>query len=33
MGPEFAEMAVNLERNLLEGRVLIVQAVMAKVRA
>ena len=33
MGPEFVEMAVNLEHNLLEGRVLIVQAVMAKARA
>ncbi len=33
MGPEFAEMAVNLGRNLLEGRVRIIQAVMAKSRA
>jgi sarcosine/dimethylglycine N-methyltransferase len=30
MGPEFAEMAVNLGRNLMEGRVRIIQAVMAK---
>jgi hypothetical protein len=33
MGPEFAEMAMNLGRNLLEGRVRIIQAVMAKSRA
>jgi SAM-dependent methyltransferase len=33
MGPEFAEMAENLGRNLLEGRVRIIQAVMAKSRA
>src|SRR5262249_36231064 len=33
MGPEFAEMPVNLGRNLLEGRVRIIQAVMAKARA
>jgi SAM-dependent methyltransferase len=33
MGSEFAEMAVNLGRNLLEGRVRIIQAVMAKSRA
>ena len=33
MGPEFAEMAVNLGRNLLEGRVRLIQAVMAKSRA
>jgi hypothetical protein len=33
MGPEFAAMAVNLGRNLLEGRVRIIQAVMAKARA
>jgi hypothetical protein len=33
MGPEFGEMAVNLGRNLLEGRVRIIQAVMAKSRA
>src|SRR5260370_25527565 len=30
MGSGFAEMAVNLGRNLLEGRVRIIQAVMAK---
>ena len=33
MGSVFAEMAVNLRRNLLEGRVRMVQAVMAKSRA
>jgi len=33
MGSGFAEMAVNLGRNLLEGRVRIIQAVMAKSRA
>jgi hypothetical protein len=33
MGPEFADLAVNLGRNLLEGRVRIIQAVMAKSRA
>jgi hypothetical protein len=33
MGPEFADMAVNLGRNLLEGRVRIIQAVMEKFRA
>jgi hypothetical protein len=33
MGPEFADMAVNLGRNLLEGGVRIIQAVMAKSRA
>jgi SAM-dependent methyltransferase len=33
MGSVFAEMAVNLGRNLLEGRVRIIQAVMAKSRA
>jgi hypothetical protein len=33
MGPEFADLAVNLGRNLLEGRVRISQAVMAKFRA
>ncbi len=33
MGPEFAEMAVNLGRNLLEGRVRVIQTVMAKTRA
>src|SRR5262249_28460063 len=33
MGSEFAEMAVNLGRNLLEGRVRIIQAVVAKSRA
>jgi SAM-dependent methyltransferase len=33
MGSEFAEMGVNLGRNLLEGRVRIIQAVMAKSRA
>jgi SAM-dependent methyltransferase len=33
MGSEFVEMAVNLGRNLLEGRVRIIQAVMAKSRA
>ena len=32
-GSEFAEMAENLGRNLLEGRVRIIQAVMAKSRA
>jgi hypothetical protein len=32
MGPEFAEMAENLGRNLLEGGVRIIQAVMAKSR-
>ena len=33
MGSGFTEMAVNLGRNLLEGRVRIIQAVMAKSRA
>ena len=33
MGAVFAAMAVNLGRNLLEGRVRIIQAVMAKSRA
>jgi hypothetical protein len=33
MGPEFTEMAANLGRNLLEGRVRIIQAVMANSRA
>ena len=33
MGSVFAEMAENLGRNLLEGRVRIIQAVMAKSRA
>ena len=33
MGSGFTEMAVNLGRNLLEGRVCIIQAVMAKSRA
>ena len=32
MGSGFTEMAVNLGRNLLEGRVRIIQAVMAKSR-
>ncbi len=30
MGPQFAEMAANLARNLLEGRVRLVQAIMAR---
>jgi len=30
MGPQFAEMAANLGRNLLEGRVRLVQAIMAR---
>ena len=30
MGPQFAEMAANVVRNLLEGRVLLVQAIMAR---
>jgi SAM-dependent methyltransferase len=33
MGPEFAEMAVNLGRNLLEGRVRILLAIVAKSRS
>ena len=33
MGSVFAEMTVNLGRNLLEGRVRIIQAVVAKSRA
>jgi hypothetical protein len=33
MEPEFAEMAANLGRNLQEGRVRIIQAVVAKARA
>jgi ubiquinone/menaquinone biosynthesis C-methylase UbiE len=33
MGPEFAEMAGNLERNLREGRIRIVQTIVAKLRA
>ena len=33
MGPAFAEMAANLGRNLQEGRLRIMQAVMAKARA
>ena len=33
MGPEFAEMAANLWRNLREGRVRLIQVVMAKARA
>jgi hypothetical protein len=30
MGPQFAEMAANLGRNLQEGRVRLVQAIMAR---
>jgi SAM-dependent methyltransferase len=30
MGPQFAEMAANLGRNLLEGRVRLVQAIMSR---
>ena len=30
MGPDFPEMAANLERNLQEGRVGLVQAVMRR---
>jgi sarcosine/dimethylglycine N-methyltransferase len=33
MGPEFAEMAANLGRNLQEGHIGIIQAIMAKARA
>jgi hypothetical protein len=31
MGPQFTEMAANLGRNLQEGRVRLVQAIMARV--
>jgi hypothetical protein len=30
MGPQFAEMTANLGRNLQEGRVRLVQAIMAR---